>query len=249
MTHKLCFITWSHAYSLIPYPTFVLKQTYLVNQPSALDREDISRFLRQARQVGLKVEPIDIRDTQRDGIPLDDPEGYIIGYRQSRVDDKARCVSEKRRWIIPLNTEGIQPSTTPIHLITRAAFRFSPHVSPADDDNVALPFNMAHYDILADVVSAPCLKYQYISYCCQHNNRALHVCPKRYQDISALQIESVAVEDRPPGYGTLASVDYAKRWKELAGAEYQVPAYWRYYDDEVEKILESRYGGGRWNMD
>lgn len=51
------------------------------------------------------------------------------------------------------------------------------------------------------------------------------------------------VGDRPPKYGMMVTGDLEKSWEDFAGSEYKIPEYWAYYDDEVEGILESRWGG------
>jgi len=67
------------------------------------------------------------------------------------------------------------------------------------------------------------------------------VCPERYRNISALQIESMDVKERPPGYATLVAAGFEKSWQGLAGSGYEVPKYWKYSDDEVEEILRARW--------
>jgi hypothetical protein len=241
MTDQLCFITWSHAYSLLPYPTFVKRKTYVLEPFMNQDRNGVAHLLQNGRRAGLTIESVDVRDTQCDKSPISNPHWQLENYHQSRVDhngnSKERCVSDKHSWMIPLNTEGVIPS------IDRATFRISPVSHPnAGDLTTTLPFVSGHYRIHFEVVSAPCLKYKYFTIPCDHTKQATHVCPERYTHISALQIESMEIKDRPPGYATLAAADYSKNWEELAGPGYSVPSYWKYYDDEVEKILEYRWG-------
>jgi len=212
-----------------------------------MDRESFSNHAQRARQDELAIEAIDVRDTQRlEEAGINDPELYLEGYRPSRVDynrhAKGRCVSDKHTWTIPLNIDGVEPSTTPKHLITRATLRMHPVTHPNPDaDAVTWSFLPAYYQLSTQVVSAPCLKYQYLTIPCKHNMQAVHVCPERYRNISALQIESMDVKDRPPGYTTLLAAGFEKSWQGLAGSGYEVPKYWKYYDDKVEEILRARW--------
>jgi hypothetical protein len=207
MTDQLCFITWSHAYSLLPYPTFVKRKTYVLEPFMNQDRNGVAHLLQNGRRAGLTIESVDVRDTQCDKSPISNPHWQLENYHQSRVDhnsnSKERCVSDKNSWIIPLNTEGVIPSASPAHFIDRATFRISPVSHPnAGDLTTTLPFVSGHYRIHFEVVSAPCLKYKYFTIPCDHTKQATHVCPERYTHISALRIESMEIKDRPPGYAT-----------------------------------------------
>jgi hypothetical protein len=111
MTDQLCFITWSHAYSLLPYPTFVKRKTYVLEPFMNQDRNGVAHLLQNGRRAGLTIESVDVRDTQCDKSPISNPHWQLENYHQSRVDhngnSKERCVSDKNSWIIPLNTEGV----------------------------------------------------------------------------------------------------------------------------------------------
>ena len=146
-----------------------------------MDCESFSNHAQRARQDELAIEAIDVRDTQRlEEAGINDPELYLEGYRPSRVDynhhAKGRCVSNKHTWTIPLNIDGVEPSTTPKHLITRATFRLHPvtHSNP-DADAGTRSFLPAYYQLSTQVVSAPCLKYQYLTIPCKHNMQVVHV--------------------------------------------------------------------------
>lgn len=120
----------------------------------------------QCTPIWLRVENVDVRDTQVRPEPLDEPFRYLHGCRQSRVDYSPRCVADKYTWTIPLNTDGVNPSTTPAYLIKHATFRICPvvHTDFMSMQNPGtLPPSIGCYNMLAKLASARCLKYQYVT--------------------------------------------------------------------------------------
>ena len=62
-TEALNFITWSHAYALLPYPIFILHRSYILEWASNQARGQFAGLLKSARLIpGSEVEPIDIKD-------------------------------------------------------------------------------------------------------------------------------------------------------------------------------------------
>jgi hypothetical protein len=250
-THHLAFITWSHAYALLPYTSFFLRHTYLLaNGLDCRKRRAFSSSLRELRINGYTVEPVDLRDTQRE-LYRRSPQ-YNPHYLPSRVDVEfdGRRVGDKHTWTIPLDVEGIEPSNKPLHRTTHAMFQIKPCSHPNEDTITStvdaaqqIPVIPAHYKVDATILQTQCLKHRYITFKCDDNENVDHICEERYKNISYLQIESMEIGDRLPEYAAFQEVDLDKRWTDMPS--YPVPEYWRYYDDEVEAVLRSRFEGPR----
>jgi hypothetical protein len=216
-----------------------------------LRRRSFSRELRSIRLSGYTLEPVDLRDTQREMRCYGSPH-YKPHYLPSRVDVEftERRVGDKHTWTIPLDVEGIEPSKKPLHLITHAIFDIKPYSHPHDDTITStvdaaqqIPVITAHYKVHATRLQTQCLKHRYITFDCEDNENVDHICKQRYENISYLQIEGMEIGDRHPGYGTFQEADLTKRWTDMPS--YRVPEYWKYYDDEVEAVLRSRFEGPR----
>jgi hypothetical protein len=205
-THTLAFITWSHAYALLPYISFVLRHTYMLAIGLECGkRRAISSDLRGLRNKDYTVEPVDLRDTQRE-LYRRSPH-YSPHYLPSRVDVEfdGRRVGDKHTWTIPLDVEGIEPSKKPLHVITHAMFQINPYSHPNADTIIStvdaaqqIPVIPAHQKVDATILQTQRLKHRYITFKCDDNENVDHICEERYKNISYLQIESMEIGDDHP---------------------------------------------------
>jgi hypothetical protein len=205
-------------------------------------RQWVSRsFRNNQRDFDREVEPIDIRDIQRDNDKLKHPCKHIVNSKPSRVDLGPRRIGDKYTWSIPFSTEGIQSPASPLIVTTHAMFRILPVPHPdIEDPNPNMLYPTAHYKFHAEIINVPCLKHNYLTYPCEMTKVAPHLCMKRYIDISRMQLESMAIGDRPPGYDTIGSTQLEHPWSELR-PPYTPPRYWKYHDEEVQQILRERW--------
>ena len=129
-------------------------------------------------------------------------------------------------------------------------FDIKPYSHPNDNSITStvdaaqqIPVITAHHKDNANIIQTQCLKYRYMTFDCDDDENVDHICEERYENISYLQIESMEIGDQPPAYGTFQEADLDKRWTDMPS--YRVPEYWKYYDDEVEAVLRSRFEGPR----
>jgi hypothetical protein len=234
-SHAFTFITWSHAYCLLPEVTFGRRKIHTLKPALRYDRQTISRILRNSqRDFDMEVTPIDIRDSQRGN-------HHMAKEKPSRVDPGPRRIGDKYTWSIPLSTEGIQPSASPPILTTHAMFRVLPVRHPDTEymgSNRTHP--TAHYEVHAKLIDVLCLKHRYMTYPCAMIKVAPHLCATRYLGLSNIQLDSMAIEDRPPDYNAICRTGLDFRWIKLRPV-YTPPRYWKYYDEEVQQILHERW--------
>jgi hypothetical protein len=243
VTEALNLITWSHAYSLLPYPTFILRRSFLLEPAveGALQRLGLDLRLKK-NILDLPTGPVDIRDAQNGkAYRIPNPEPHIV--LASRVDYGHRRLGDKHTWTIALNTDGIRQTTQSTIPTTYASFRILPQVHPSPEEDSAGRFQHtpSHYKLLINIIAAPCLKNEYVVDPTDHRNPAHIVVSRRYQDISLMQIEALEDEERPLGLTLTGLGDMRRRWEAL-GCE--VPERWKWYDDEVEELLRARWEGG-----
>jgi hypothetical protein len=59
-------ITWSHAYSLLPYPTFILKRSFFFGNAAHRWSNEVTSLLRMRKEaLGMEIESIDIQDLKK----------------------------------------------------------------------------------------------------------------------------------------------------------------------------------------
>jgi hypothetical protein len=112
---------------------------------------------------------------------------------------------------------------------------------PALDQHGNEQYSPPYSDILAQGISAPCLRYEYIVDDTTTSDPAHVVDGKRYEDLSFVQMEALADEEKPHGWTPtrMEAQDLIHSCEVTFGGV--VPASWRYYDDKVERILRARW--------
>ena len=237
VTEALNIITWSHAYSLLPYSTFILQRSFLLKYAADGSSDRLARLLKTKKCIlDLPTEPLDIRDAQNCTVSEHQP---IL---TSLVDYGHRRIGDNHTWTIALNVDGIRQPTKPAITTTHASFRFLPVFCPPpiEDHQGRLRFNPSHYKLSTHVVTAPCLKYEYLIDPTDRSHPAQFIVPRRYKDISLMQIEALQNDKKPPGWyvGDLDMSRLDHGWDEFGCA---VPAGWKWYDDEVQGLLKARW--------
>ena len=197
-TEALNIITWSHAYSILPYPTFILKRSFFLESAAAGPSERLARILKARKHIlDLPTEPLNIRDAQNRA------HSDLTTALPSLVDYGHRRIGDKHTWTIALNTDGIRQPAKPAITTTHASFRvqivFCP--PPTEDHHGRLCFTPSHYKLFTFLVAAPCLKYEYLIDPTDGANGAHIIVPLRYEDISLAQIEALEDDEKPPGWG------------------------------------------------
>jgi hypothetical protein len=245
VTHGLNVITWSHAYAFLPYPFFILHRSYLLEEAIRNSRQELAHILNWERVMpDVKIEPIDIRDAQN----KDGERGYtpqlVKQDPPSRVNYGARRVGDKYTWTIPLRTENIKMPSRSDFPTTYASFRILPIKDPgplvvANQLPAVDEYSPAFYKVFAELLIAPCLRQQYIVDPMCAENDAHNLPRKRYEDLSYMQLERLPDDEKPPGWAANQILDLRYSMEDYVG--YEVPASWRYYDDEVEGILRARW--------
>ena len=224
VTCDVNFITWNKAYSVFPYHTFILEQGYLLtdikhwkNTPEAL-----ARWTR----VGIDIAPFSLQDAlpQR---PRTDSTSTLLGNR---------LVGDQRSWVVPLNTDRVEPSPFPDLLIDYAGFEVTRFLKDKTEtllDPSSPPFN--HYTIEMTVVKSFALRHQYVSadtaYPEQH----------RFRDRAIVQLYALNAARRPSGFAQILAQTDHPNLRAIAG--FVPPDSWKYHDDEMIRMLEMRYPG------
>jgi hypothetical protein len=93
-TADLAFITWNKAYSLLPYTTYLKKDTYLLEEPksNSIRRQHVARFEKDGLR-GRLVRTIDYDDNRP---------------AECKLLDRLCRVGDRHRWNISLDTEGVK---------------------------------------------------------------------------------------------------------------------------------------------
>ena len=222
VTCDVNFITWNKAYSVFPYHTFILKQGHLLTDIKHWEKvpEALARWTR----VGIDIAPFSLQDAlpQRPGT---DSTSSLLGNR---------LVGDRSSWVIPLNTDQVEPSPFPDLLIDYAGFKVTEFL---EDETETLPdspspqFN--HYTIEMTVVESFVLRHQYIfadkAYPEQHHFRGRTI----------VQLYSLGAARRPSGFAQIFTQTKHSNLRAIAG--FVPPESWKYYDDEMLKFLEARY--------
>jgi hypothetical protein len=189
----------------------------------------------------LETEPVDIRDAQNrypaTTLPSE-PRGQLV----SCVDHGHRRIGDKHTWKIDLNTDGIRQPTKSTIPTTYASFRIKPILfpSPGEDNHGRLRHTPSHYRVFINLIAAPCLKHEYFVDPTDHGNPAHIIVPWRYVDISFAQLEALEDEEKPPEWTTNDLPSLRHGWEKF-GCE--VPVAWKWYDNEIEKLLRARWDG------
>jgi hypothetical protein len=241
VTEALNIITWSHAYSILPYATFILKRSFLLENAVNGSPQLLGRVLKTKKHIfNLQTEPLDIRDAQNASLATilpRDPHRQLV----SRVDHGHRRIGDKHTWTIALNTDGIRQPTKSTMLTTYTSFRIIPEFHPPPIDHLGrLRDTPSYYYVLFNLIAAPCLKHEYLVDPTDHGNPAHSIVQRRYKEISFAQIEALEDEEKPPGWTTNSSPSLNHGWEEF-GCE--VPIGWKWYDDEAEELLRARWDG------
>jgi hypothetical protein len=240
VTESLNIITWSHAYSFLPYPTFILKRSFLMENAVTGSPHRLGRILKAKKRIfDLATEPLDIHDAQHGSRATS---AYAENVRKlpSRVDYGHRRVGDKHTWTIALNTDGIhQPTKNPIPT-THASFRIlAVPYPPRVQDNHGRPrLTPSFYKVCTTIIAAPCLKKEYLVDPTDLEHPAHSIVPWRYEDISLARIEALRDEEKPPGWTAIDLPGLRHGWEHF-GCD--VPVSWKWYDDEVEELLGARW--------
>jgi hypothetical protein len=242
VTEALNIIIWSHAYSLLPYSTFILKRSFLLESAVKGSPRRLGRVLKMKKKIfDLETEPVDIRDAQN-RYPATTLPSEPCGQLVSCVDHGHRRIGDKYTWTITLNTDGIRQPTKSIIPTTYASFRIKPILfpSPGEDNHGRLRHTPSHYRVFINLIAAPCLKHEYFVDPTDYGNPAHIIVPWRYGDISFAQLEALEDEEKPPGWTTNDLPSLRHGWEKF-GCE--VPVGWKWYDDEIEGLLRARWDG------
>ena len=158
----------------------------------------------------------------------------------SRVDHGHRRMGDRHTWTIALNTDGIRQPTKSTIPITYASFRIIPESNPPpiEDNHGRLRDTPSYYYVLFNSVAAPCLKYEYLVDPTDGGNPACSIVARRYKEISFAQIEALEDVEKPPRWISNGSTSLRHGWEKF-GCE--VPVGWKWYDDEVDELLRSRW--------
>jgi hypothetical protein len=177
-------------------------------------------------RVGIDIAP----STLQDALPphaRTDSTSTLLGIR---------LVGDKKSWVVPLKTDLVEPSPFPDLLVDYAGFEVTSSLKDEAEtllDPSSPPFN--HYTIEVTVVKSLALRHQYVfpdkAYSEQH----------RFRDRTILQLYTLGVARRPSGFAHIFAQTNRPNLRDIAGF---VPSdRWKYYDDEMLKMLDMRYPG------
>jgi hypothetical protein len=146
-------------------------------------------------------------------------------------------------WTIPLRIENIKIPSRSDFSITYAGFRILPinnpgHLVVGNQIPAVHQYSPAFYKVFTELLVAPCLRDQYIVDPMWADNDAHNLPRKRYEDLSYMQLERLPDEEKPPGWA--ANQILSLRYSLYDSVGYEIPASWRYYNDEVKGILRAR---------
>jgi len=227
-------------YSLLPYTTFILKRSFLLENAVNRSPQRLGQVLRSKKHIlDLPTEPLDLRDAQNANPTALSPPA-LSRQLVSRVDHGHRHMGDRHTWTIALDTDGIRQPTKSTIPSTYASFRIipEPNPPPIEDNHGRLRDTPSYYYVLFNSVAAPCLKYEYLVDPTDGGNPACSIVARRYEEISFTQIEALEDVEKPPRWMSNGSTSLRHGWEKF-GCE--VPVSWKWYDDEVEELLRSRW--------
>ncbi|KAF1937455.1 hypothetical protein EJ02DRAFT_55469 [Clathrospora elynae] len=140
-TGDLNFISWNKAYSLVPFTTWVRKETYLLGPVS----KDHSRPMKDYEEHGIRWKSIHWNAYDRNP-PKD-----------CKLITQLRRIGDHHTWTINLDTDGVTPSTTPENVLESSTFKVTLPPVPARPT--------AHYKISVCCIDSPVLRHRYVRYC------------------------------------------------------------------------------------
>ncbi|KAI4952384.1 hypothetical protein J4E91_002853 [Alternaria rosae] len=137
-TGALTLIAWNKAYHLLPYTTFIKREMYLLRGIKEIDPYELRLYSLR----GMKIKSIhwNAHDEIR---PTD-----------CQLLTRLRPVGDEHTWVMPLDTEGVTPSSVPDSVLEASTFRLS---LPEWDGNFTLSYEM---DICTEL-RHPVLRHTY----------------------------------------------------------------------------------------
>jgi hypothetical protein len=141
---------------------------------------------------------------------------------------RARRIGDEHSWVVPLNTNGVEPSTMPDYVIDFAAFDISVKSE-----------SFAHYDIQARSIKSFALKHQHVFPDVRDEKR-------RFEDRTIMGMRRLPKAQQPdrsselftqnPGYEI-----NGPRWSIIEDWTPPEGSGWVYYDDEMLEILKMKH--------
>lgn len=222
LTCEVSFITWNKAYSVSPYHTFILKQGHLLMDIKHWEHlpQELAKWMR----VGIDIAPCSLPDALLPHAKTDST-STLLGNR---------LVGDQSAWVVPLNTDHVEPSSFPDLLIDYAGFEVTKFLEDETEtmlDSPSSQFN--HYTVEMTVVKSFVLRHQYI-----FADKA-HPEQHRFRDRTIEQLYALDAAKRPSEFAQIFAQTNRPNLRAMEG--FVPPESWKYYDDEMLKFLEARY--------
>ncbi|KAJ4343410.1 hypothetical protein N0V95_006672 [Ascochyta clinopodiicola] len=245
-TADLNFISWNKAYSLLPYSTFVERESFLL---TCLD-DELGDYLKMLGDEGLKTKSVSW-DQRR--VPY---RGVRAHYKDSDTTTRHRRIGDKFSWVLTLDVEGVQASCTPDAVIETTTFRLYRPWTYTET------WQVANYTLDFDSnIRHPVLKYQYVTLAddtldeegdllvndldqrerTSHYARRCEQLKYRLDELTLIELTKIPSAERPPRFETISEEDQEFCVGTMTRGKFKLPATWTFYDDEVIAFLDKAW--------
>ncbi|KAI4676327.1 uncharacterized protein J4E88_007241 [Alternaria novae-zelandiae] len=214
-TGMLTFITWNKAYHLLPHTTFVRREMFLLRNIKEMDPYELRLFSLR----GMKIKSVhwNAHDEIR---PTD-----------CQLLTRLRRVGDQHTWVMPLNTEGVTPSTVPDAVLEASTFRLD---LPDRNDHKTLFYEMN----MCTELRHPVLRHTYSTTRFDAGIETpyyekLSKLYDRLSEATAIELTKMDEDERPKEYDRLVNGSAIACDME----EFVRPDDWCYFDEDVRAFL------------